>query len=135
MIIEVKIEINKTPKTTPSEKWTGISKRVGGEFWRLACLTILIVTPFSVQVMFEGLNSIPKSAQSSHQRRACCSHMVALSLDYELLTHIHNTATEMLGLQIVLHSHRTDAVIRRAELNLVALFILLLADWVNPISG
>ena len=61
--------------------------------------------------------------------------MVALSLDYELLTHIHNTATEMLGLQIVLHSHRTDAVIRRAELNLVALFILLLADWVNPISG
>jgi two-component system sensor histidine kinase HydH len=48
---------------------------------------------------------------------------------YELITHIH-TATEMLGLQIVLHTHRTDAVIRRAELNLVVLFGLLVAGWI-----
>ena len=48
---------------------------------------------------------------------------------YELITHIY-AATEMLGLQIVLHSHRTDAVIRRAELTLAVLFSLLVAAWI-----
>ncbi|MDD5286280.1 MAG: ATP-binding protein [Desulfuromonadaceae bacterium] len=52
---------------------------------------------------------------------------------YELITHIH-IPNEMLGLQIVLHSHRTDAVIRRAELNMVVLFSLLVAGWVLALT-
>jgi len=52
---------------------------------------------------------------------------------YELITHIH-IQNEMLGLQIVLHTHRTDAVIRRAELNMAVLFSLLVAGWVLALS-
>jgi len=52
---------------------------------------------------------------------------------YELITHIH-IPNEMLGLQIVLHSHRTDAVIRRAELNMAVLFSLLVAGWVLALT-
>ncbi|HEX9077992.1 MAG TPA: ATP-binding protein [Desulfuromonadaceae bacterium] len=47
---------------------------------------------------------------------------------YELITHLHLPA-ETLGLRIVLHTHRADAVIRQARFNMLALFSLMACGW------
>lgn len=48
---------------------------------------------------------------------------------YELITHIHLPA-ETLGLRIVLHTYQADAVIRRAEFNMLVLILLMAFGWI-----
>lgn len=47
---------------------------------------------------------------------------------YELITHIHLPSGKF-GLIITLHTHRADAVVRRAQFNMLALFSLLACGW------
>ncbi len=48
---------------------------------------------------------------------------------YELINHLH-LPSETLGFRIVLHTYRADAVVRRAEFNMLALFSLLIFGWI-----